>query len=289
VPCDRFASPNGSDRRAGTLQHPFRTPERLLLSLKTGQIGCLRKGTYGTAASYHKLLTSGKPTGRKTLTSYPGEVATVAGFVNVLGSYVSLRRLAFDGSNAFLVSPDKCGTQALGITLHGSDIVFEHNDVYQSGMKGSAILQDGDRNIIRYNKLHDFGSCYHYDHGVYLGDGDSVQIYGNWIWNNPHGWGIQVYPGPTNARIHDNVVDANGGGFAISDNGSATSTGNQVYNGTNNSFVSNDAFNNPVGTAPNVTLSGNVTTDPQFLDASRHNYAVSLSSPLASWGLWNGR
>ena len=36
-------------------------------------------------------------------------------------------------------------------------------------------------------------------------------------------------PGPTNARIHDNVIDANGGGFVISDDGSATSTGNQVY------------------------------------------------------------
>ena len=151
-----------------------------------------------------------------------------------------------------------------------------------------------------------------------MGDGDSIQVYGNWIWNNAHGWGIQVYPGPTNARIHDNVIDANGGGFTISDDGNATSTGNQVYNnvvvnsvgmtsqsgyyiagaalsgagpvaGSNNSFTSNDAFNNPVGTAPNVTLAGNLTTDPQFVDAGSHNYAVSSSSALASWGLWDGR
>ena len=161
-------------------------------------------------------------------------------------------------------------------------------------------------------------NSYAYDHGVYVGDGDSVQVYGNWIWNNPHGWGVQIYPGPTNARVHGNVVDSTGGGFCVSDEGSATATGNQVYNnvvlnsggmttqsgyfiagaglsgagpvpGSNNSFTSNDAFNNPVGSAPNVAVSNNLTADPQFVDAAAHNYALGSSSPLASWGLWDGK
>ena len=316
--CDKFAAPSGSDLHAGSLKHPYRTPRRLLWSLKNGQTGCLRGGTYGTADSYHRLLSGGAPKHRKTLTAYPGERATIDGYVELLGSYVTLRNLVFDGSNSRLVNPYKCGTQALGLLLQGHDEIFEHNEVFQSGNKGSAIIQHGDRNIIRYNKLHDFGSCYAYDHGVYVGDGDSVQIYGNWIWNNPHGWGVQVYPGPTNARIHDNVIDSNGGGFVISDDGTATSTGNQIYEnvvmnsvglttqsgffidgaglsgsgpvpGSSNTFVGNALFNTAVGESPNVTVADNVSVDPLFVDAAAHNYALSPSSPLLAWGLWNGR
>jgi hypothetical protein len=318
--CDGFASPTGSDLRRGTAKHPFRTPRRLLRSLKNGETGCLRGGTYGTVSSHHKLLASGVPGGRRTLTSYPGEKATIAGYVEVHGSYVTLKGLTFDGSNT-ASGAGACGSgKTLGIQLFGANVVFERNEVYQSvaSTRGSAIISSGDGVIIRYNRLHDFGGCYDYDHGVYLGNGDNVQIYGNWIWNNPHGWGVQVYPGPTNARIHDNVVDANGGGFVISDEGSATSTGNQVYNnvvvnstgmstpsgyfiagaglsgagpvaGSNNSFTNNAVYGNPVGSAPNVAMAGNITTDPRFLDAAAHNYAVSSASSLASWSLWDGQ
>ena len=166
--CDKFAAPSGSDLHAGSLKHPYRTPRRLLWSLKNGQTGCLRGGTYGTADSYHRLLSGGAPKHRKTLTAYPGERATIDGYVELLGSYVTLRNLVFDGSNSRLVNPYKCGTQALGLLLQGHDEIFEHNEVFQSGNKGSAIIQHGDRNIIRYNKLHDFGACYAYDHGVYV-------------------------------------------------------------------------------------------------------------------------
>ena len=94
------------------------------------------------------------------MTSYPGETATIKGYLEVNGNYVTVTNLDIDGSNSRLVDSGKCGTQALGILLQGNDILFERNEVYQSGLKGSAILQHGDRNIIRYNKLHDFGSCY---------------------------------------------------------------------------------------------------------------------------------
>jgi Right handed beta helix region len=315
---DKFAAPNGSDSNPGTLAAPYQSVAKLMSSLSAGQTGMLRGGTYGDASTYTPINVSGGSGQPITLTNYPGETPTVKGYVEVNGDYITIRGLRIDGSNSVMVNPGKCGTQALGLLLQGHDEIFEHNEVFQSGNKGSAIIQHGDRNIIRYNKLHDFGTCYAYDHGVYVGDGDSVQIYGNWIWNNPHGWGIQVYPGPTNARIHDNVIDSNGGGFVISDDGTATSTGNQIYEnvvmnsvgmttqsgyyisgagisgagpvaGSNNSFTTNDAFNTPIGSVSNIAMSGNMTTDPAFVDAGGHNYAVSSSSPLAGWGLWDGK
>src|SRR5207244_3198492 len=148
---------------------------------------------------------------------------------------------------------------------------------------------------------------------------NGAQIYDNWMWNDSHGWGMQIYPGVTNARVYKNVVDGAGAGFVIGDDGSMTTTGNQVYNnivanstgmstqsgyfitgaalagaapvpGSNNSFTNNDAYNNPagVGGQANVTMSGNTTSDPQFISATAHNYQVASTSPFASWGMWNG-
>ena len=42
-----------------------------------------------------------------------------------------------------------------------------------------------------------------------------VRIYDNWMWNDPHGWGVQVYPAARNASIHDNVIAETGSGFVV--------------------------------------------------------------------------
>jgi hypothetical protein len=67
----------------------------------------------------------------------------------------------------------------------------------------------------------------------------------------------------------------------------SSSTGNQVYD--------NDSYNNPggitdvAGVSPSqLSVTGNVTIDPDFVDAAAHDYSVSPGSPLASWGLWDG-
>ena len=69
---------------------------------------------------------------------------------------------------------------------------------------------------------------------------------------------------------------------------SATSLGNQVYE--------NDSFNNSGGqtqiasgvSASQLSVTNNITSDPQFVDAANHNYDVQSGSPIAGWGLWNG-
>jgi hypothetical protein len=44
--CTRVAAPAGSDGAAGTVTAPFATFNKLAHSLRPGQVGCLRAGTY---------------------------------------------------------------------------------------------------------------------------------------------------------------------------------------------------------------------------------------------------
>lgn len=308
---DKFAAPGGSDSNPGTLAQPYATFRRLVNSLAAGQVGMLRGGTYGTADTYQPVTVSGTSSQRITVTNYPGESVTIKGYIDVPGSYVTFRNLHIDGSNSALVAADKCGTQALGITPKGAGIVFEFCEIYHSGLKGSGFVTSGNGLIIRYCKIHDIGSCFAYDHGVYAGDGDGIQVYGNWIWNNPHGYGIQVYPGPSNGRFYANVLDACGSGFTINDDGKATCVGNDVYNnvvmncvgvtgqggwhdigagvsgpgpsGAGNKFRDNCCYGNAggVGTLTNVAMSGNITSNPNLADVANHDYRPTASTPAA--------
>ena len=327
--CDRYASPGGSDSNSGSLTSPFLTVRKLDISLAPGQTGCLRAGSYGDTGTWHNLTGSGSASGQITITAYPGETPTVVGWVDLEGSYTTLSGLRIDGSNTFYTS-QRSGTScpfpvSQGLHIAGANNVFEHNDFFQStaGLRGNGIgigwWGTPDNTIVRYNKIHDVGGCAAYDHLIYLSHGNNVQIYGNWLWNDQHGWGVQIYPGATNARVYSNVVDGAGAGFLISDNGSMTTTGNQVHNnvvinstgmttasgffitgaaltgwapliGSDNSFTNNGAFNNPsgIGGQTNVLMANNVTSNPQFVNAAGHDYRVTSTSPVASWGLWDG-
>ena len=146
---------------------------------------------------------------------------------------------------------------------------------------------------------------------IYLAHGDNVQIYDNWMWNDPHGWGVQIYPGAANAHVYSNVIDGAGSGIVIG--GSNTVANNTVNNnvivnstgltnagltqgvgvstvtpiGTGNTFSNNDVYNNPGGiaNASGITIAANITTNPQFANAASHDYRTTN---LTSDNLWNG-
>jgi hypothetical protein len=65
-----------------------------------------------------------------------------------------------------------------------------------------------------------------YDQMIYVASGDNVQVYDNWMWNDPHGWGVQLYPDATNAHVYDNVIDHAGSGFVVG--GSSAVAGNEI-------------------------------------------------------------
>ena len=144
-----------------------------------------------------------------------------------------------------------------------------------------------------------------------------MQIYDNWLYNDAHGRGVQLYPAPTNARVFDNVIDHAGEGFVIGNEAGDTVSGNQIYNniitnstglptqniqgeaihdayvgtpGTGNSFYDNIQFGNPggIGRLTAVSAYDNTSSNPMLVDATQQNFQPQSGSPAASWGLWNG-
>ena len=128
-------------------------------------------------------------------------------------------RIRFMGSHPAGVSCP--GNTSQPLVLAGTGDVLQYVDYSQSiaSLRGNAIgvgfWGDADDTVIRYSKIHDVGQCLAYDHLIYLSHGNNVQIYGNWLYDDPHGDAVQLYPAPTNARIYDNVVDQVGEGFVV--------------------------------------------------------------------------
>jgi hypothetical protein len=337
VTCDLVASPTGSDTSGdGSLAKPFQTLVKLDDALAPGQTGCLRGGDYGSVTTLHEIANGGTPSERITITAYPGESPTVTGWVDLVAPYTTISDLKIDGSNDFYTSHaagSSCPNPASqSLDIAGEGDVFEHNDYYQSVASlrsdgiGVGFWGDADNAIIRYNRVHDVGACLQYDHLIYLDSGNNVQIYDNWLYNDHNGFGVSVYPHPTNARIYANVMSNVGVGVAIGDNGTSTVSGNEAWNNvvTNtfnvptesggtlqavltlcaaldptsvgNEIFDNDSYENPNGVSAinrslgsaQISLAGNIDVDPEFADAATDDFAVSPSSPVASWGLWNG-
>jgi hypothetical protein len=326
--CDLIASPLGSDAAGnGSLHAPFATLRMLDSSLAPGQTGCLRAGTYGSTSTWHKLQASGTSSNAITIKSYPGETATIVGYIDLEGSYTTLSHLRIDGSNTLYTSHPTgvdCPTHVSEpLVIAGHDDVLEHSDYFQSvpSLRGNGIgigfWGNADNTVVRFNEIHDVGQCQAYDHLIYLSHGNNVQIYGNWIWNDEHGRGIQLYPGPTNAQIWGNVIDHVGVGVGIGDESGETAAGNQIFGnvitnstglpseglpgtaanvywagtpGSGNAFLGNVSYGNPggIGILTNVATSGNTTSDPHLRDPAHHDYRTYLQSvgaPLTAAGL----
>lgn len=336
--CNLFAAPNGSDTTGkGTVSSPYQSVAKLDHALAPGQTGCLRGGTYGSTKTFVSISTNGTAAKRITITSYPGEQATVDGWVEIGGNYTTVAGLQIDGSNTFYIkqSGAQCPTPSVvsqPLVISGANDIFERNNLYQSvaSLRASAIgvgfWGKPDNTIIRFNKIHDVGQCTQHDHLIYLASGNNVQIYDNWLYDDHNGFGVTLYWQPTNARIHSNVIVNAGSGINLGDNTGDTVSGNEAWDNvvtnsvrvpsdtggvlpavlvmcaslnpgsTGNRVYDNDSFENPDGleavtswiTEAQLSVSGNISVNPLFVDAQTHDYALAAGSPVASWGLWNG-
>jgi hypothetical protein len=312
--CDRFAAPGGSDSAGdGSAGRPFASVSKLDSALAAGQTGCLRAGSYGSTSTWHKINQSGSSSGRITLTAYPGERVTIVGYVDIEASYTTLSHLQIDGSNTFYTQHPagiNCPAPVSeSLVIAGHDDTLEYDDYYQSipGLRGNGIgigfWGNADNTIIRDSKIHDVGQCQAYDHLIYLSHGNNVQIYGNWLYNDPHGRGVQLYPAPTNAHVYNNIIDHVGEGFVIGNEPGNTVTGNQINNntitnttglptegipgqaihdlyggtpGTGNTFHDNLLYNNPggLGRLTAVRAYRNRTGKPDFIDAAHYDFRL---------------
>jgi parallel beta-helix repeat protein len=204
VPCDKVASTGGSDANPGSVASPVRTPQRLIDLLSPGQTGCFRAGTY-SQDSIGFRSTSGI-----TITSYPGERATVQGRIYILADRIRIAGLNLDGRNANgLPSP----------TINGDDAVIQDNDITNGHTKGSCVHPTSYNGlspegvVIRGNRIHDCGRlpATNFDHGIYFNATAGV-IESNVIYDNADA-GIVLYPGAKGVVVRGNTIDGNGEGI----------------------------------------------------------------------------
>ena len=301
VTCNRFAAPEGSDGASGTIDQPLRTAQKLASSLQQGETGCLRAGIY-KADDQIKLSTPSV-----TLTSYPGERATLVGRVWVAkdAPNTAIRNLDLDGRNrGNLPSP----------TINAEDVVLEGNDITNHHTTICVSLGSPDtwgrarRTLIADNVIHDCGRmpATNQDHGIYVNSSDDAVIRGNWIYDNADR-GIQLYSDAQRTLIKGNVIDGNGEGVIFSGDSDSASSHNIVENNviTNSRIRDNiDSWwggrtgtgnivrNNCIGGGPfddgdggikegqpGFRATGNLLMIPTFADRQHGDYTVAASSP----------
>ena len=185
--------------------------------LSPGQTGCLRAGQYGSHHSSYTLSKSGTATGQITVTAAPDQKVTVTGYIDLAGSYITLSGLNIDGSNDLARAPRSEPTPhpiSEALEINGHNDIFKHNNYYQSvpslrsqRHRGRLERRSRPTRSFATTGYHDVGQCEDFDHLIYLSHGTNVHIYDNWMWNDPHGWGIQVYPAASGADIYNNVID----------------------------------------------------------------------------------
>ena len=306
VTCDRVASPFGSDGSTGTLAAPFRSVQKLADSLRSGQVGCLRAGTYSAGSGY-VLSVDGSGL---SLRSYPGEHATLVGNVNVRSSAAGLRlsQLAFEGTG---------GSNT--VKIYAPDVVVEDSRITNVGRGKSCMMLGSNsgygqalRPLIRRNRFHDCGSSANgtMDHGIYAQNVLEGRIEHNVFWNSA-AYAIQLYPNAQQTRFAYNVIDGDTpsvrGGVLIGGDSSYKSNNNIVENnvvaysttynitstwsdlapGTGNVARKNCVWQGELGNVNTskggFTATDNIVADPLFLDRAARDYRLGQGSSCVAY------
>jgi parallel beta-helix repeat protein len=294
--CTRYASPSGNDAAAGTKEAPYKTAQRLVGSLASGQVGCLRAGTYAQDVTISRAGV--------TLTAYAGEHATIIGrvWVKAGADGVVISGLSLDGKNAqALPSP----------TVNANNVQIVDNDISNENTEICLLIgSDWGRarhTLVQRNRIHNCGKLpsQNEDHGIYVSEADDTQIVDNAIYDNADR-GIQLYPDAQRTVIRDNIIDGNGEGIIFSgDDGLAASgtlvehnviadstiranveswypVGNPVGSGNlvRDNCIGRAATKSAIGSAGiGFTATSNVSTnDVGFVDRGDDDFRLSPSS-----------
>jgi parallel beta-helix repeat protein len=303
--CDLYAATNGSDSAPGTLAQPFATVQRLADTLHPGQTGCLRNGTYTQDVT---ITHTGSASAPITLTSYPGERATLTGrlWIHQGADYTTVSNMNLDGRNTNnLPSPD---INAAHTTFTANEVTDEHTAICFDIGSDTTYGRASDT-IIQRNRIHDCGAlpAANHDHGIYIESSTGAQILENVIYNNADR-GIQLYPDAQQTIIEHNIIDANGEGIIFSgDYGTASNNNTVAHNLITNSTLRADIESwyppgNPTGqgntvhdnciwggttgtiqtTPTGFTATNNTTANPQYANPATGDYRINNTSPCAN-------
>ena len=293
VVCDRVTPP-------GT------TTEIFVRSLEPGETACLREGTH-TATETIELTSPGV-----TLTSYPGEHATLRGRLrlNAGADGAVVENLLLDGRNPDdllgpLIYADRVVLRGNEITNHNTAICV-HIDDYPGESAPRGVL-------IENNEIHHCGRlpATNHDHGIYIANARETVIRGNLIYANADR-GIQFYPNADDSLVTGNVIDGNGQGVLFGGGSSSSSDRNVVEgNVISNSKIRYNVesyWQGPTGESNLVRRNcvfggarddgqggierpaegfeelGNLVADPLYVDRAAGDFTLAEDSPCAKLG-----
>lgn len=304
--CDLVAAPGGSDAAAGTEAAPLASVNVLLERLQSGQTGCLRAGTYVD----RQFLVKNPGV---TLTSYPGERATLRGQLrfNYMADGAVAENLSLDGRNddglqGPLIYADDVVLRGNEITNHHQGICVSVTSYKDLGPTRGVLIED--------NVIHDCGQlpATNHHHGIYVAHARDTVIRGNVIYGNADR-GVQLYPDADGSTVTGNVIDGNGEGVIFGGGPSSSSDDNLVANnvitGSRIRWNVQSHWQGPVGsgnvardncvwteldsrsgTPENSGIQpvmsgarayGNVVADPRYADPGSGDYSIGSGSPCA--------
>ncbi len=299
-------------------------------SMSAGQTLCLNTGTYDSITEsepnyFNASGTAGNPI---VVTSAPGQTATIDGSDWLQGAYVTYQYLNLDvadvlgdtRTSAFVGCPTPA---SLGVELDASDDVLQDNNIYESvdrdeliGVNYAGSSTPVVNDVISHNNLGPAGQCKQLDHLIYDDYSTGLQITQNWFFDDPYGYGVQLYVAPTNTTITGNVFDdVLDGIIAASSNGGNTISHNVGINLPNvsgyasgmllNCYQSGIAIasNNAICSAANgfgsacgslqITGTNPTLAQSPFVGGEcSDNYTLAsnaAATSLAGYGLWNGQ
>lgn len=231
-PCDKWASPTGSNAAAGTQAAPYRNVAYLITHLAAGQTGCLASGARFNEPSGEFIVSSSAGTQANPITvrsadaSNPAEIHAQM-WLKPDADNINFRDLEFVGSPGSAKSVMLIIGGADGVGFYDNDITFRNGICFNVGaLDESKTAADqtensSDRFVLSGNRIHDCGAdavltgADSGTHGVYLMHTRYALIDGNWIYDNKNR-GVQLYPVARDSLIEHNLLDGNGSNLNLS-------------------------------------------------------------------------
>jgi len=320
----RFVSLSGSDANPGTEARPWRSIQRALELAQPGEQILVRGGTYaGTAAGPDRgdglgpsvyASPQGAPGQPITIQPYPGEQATIVGFVSFpRAAWFRMTGFVIDGSTTPNAEGVSLGNTSTGEPHHVELSYNEIRNFLPTSTHAQGILHySGSDTALVGNRIHHIGTQTFFDHGIYLKAGRRVIVANNVISDVTGGYGIHIWGDFDDSWVINNTVYGSAAsGFTIggnSDRGypdrtvaannifaghSGTADSHQGYAtkeyqpGVGNSVRRNLGWANARSTPFYISASGpsdNRTADPRFASVAARDLHISSTGAASDAG-----